>query len=302
VAERWRILRVEPKSDFFNMNVLRAQTPLDWCPMMPRPPALREPMFNLPRSVLVTVLVLLAIHAVRELLAPENADVQLILDLAVIPARWTVAWGNATLDDVLREIARTAGQNRTGMRALAHYVLGEGETKPWTALTYALLHGSWTHVILNTVWLAAFGTPVARRCGTIRFLALALIGAAAGAALHVFVYPLQVVPMIGASAAVSAMVAAAAWFVFARPVWMLAGRVAEPHERPRETLASMVRNRGVVIFVVLWFAINLLTAYLARPLGITDASIAWEAHVGGFLAGLLLFPLIDPKRSGSGTA
>ena len=270
--------------------------------MIPRPPAQREPAFNLPRSVLAIILALLAIHAIREFLVPENADVQLIVDLAVIPARWSVGLGNASLDEVLREITATAGQNRTGLRALAHYVLGEGETKPWTAVTYALLHGSWTHVVLNTVWLAAFGTPVARRCGPVRFVALALIAAAAGAALHVLVYPLQVTPMIGASAAVSGMVAAAAWFMFARPVWTRAGRVAEPHERELETFGSMVRNHHVVIFIVVWFAINLLTADLGRPLGITDASIAWEAHVGGFLAGLLLFPLLDPGTSVRGAA
>jgi membrane associated rhomboid family serine protease len=103
-------------------------------------------MFNLPGSVLGTILILVAIHGTREFLVPENADVQLIVDLAVIPARWTVATGAATIDEVLRHIGGTGGQNATGMRALAHYVLGEGETKPWTAVTYALLHGSWTHV------------------------------------------------------------------------------------------------------------------------------------------------------------
>jgi membrane associated rhomboid family serine protease len=250
-------------------------------------------MFNLPGSVLGTILILVAIHGTREFLVPENADVQLIVDLAVIPARWTVATGAATIDEVLRHIGGTGGQNATGMRALAHYVLGEGETKPWTAVTYALLHGSWTHVLLNTVWLAAFGTPVARRWGVARFLMLCLVAAASGALLHVFLHSLQVTPMIGASAAVSGMVAAAAWFMFAPSVWTLSGRLAEPHERPRESFASMLRNRRVVTFVLVWFAVNFLTALVARPLGITDASIAWDAHMGGFLAGLLLFPLLD---------
>jgi membrane associated rhomboid family serine protease len=43
-----------------------------------------------------------------------------------------------------------------------------------------------------------------------------------------------------------------------------------------------------------WLGINYLSSLIAEPLGVTDASIAWEAHVGGFLAGLLLFPLVDP--------
>ena len=45
------------------------------------------------------------------------------------------------------------------LQGLAHYVLADGEGRPWTSLTYAFLHGSWAHVLVNSVWLAAFGTP-----------------------------------------------------------------------------------------------------------------------------------------------
>jgi membrane associated rhomboid family serine protease len=55
----------------------------------------------------------------------------------------------------------------------------------------------------------------------------------------------------------------------------------------------MVRNRQVLIFLGIWFAANYVFA-VVEPLGMTDASIAWEAHLGGFLAGLAVFPLIDP--------
>jgi membrane associated rhomboid family serine protease len=51
-----------------------------------------------------------------------------------------------------------------------------------------------------------------------------------------------------------------------------------------------------VLFLGLWFATNLLFGVAAVPLGIVDTSIAWEAHIGGFLVGLLLFPLLDPGR------
>ena len=46
----------------------------------------------------------------------------------------------------------------------------------------------------------------------------------------------------------------------------------------------------------MWFASNLVTGIGAVPLGLSDAPIAWQAHIGGFLLGLLAFPLFDPVR------
>jgi membrane associated rhomboid family serine protease len=149
-------------------------------------------------------------------------------------------------------------------------------------------------VAINGIWLAAFGTPVARRLGNVRFVLLAVLTAFGGAAAHVWMHPAQALPLVGASAAVSGMMAAAAWFMFAPAVWLPEGRVAEAHERPREHLRDLVRNRRVVIFLAVWLVANYVSAVLAQPLGITEASIAWEAHVGGFLVGLALFPVLDP--------
>ena len=53
-------------------------------------------------------------------------------------------------------------------------------------LTYALLHGSWTHLVVNSVWMLAFGAPVARRFGTTRFFALLAFTAFTGALFHFF--------------------------------------------------------------------------------------------------------------------
>ena len=138
----------------------------------------------------------------------------------------------------------------------------------------------------------AGGPPLRRRSVPSFSPALTAVG---GAVAHVVVHPYQALPLIGASAAVSGMMAAAAWFMFAPgPGFLDDGRRAEPHERPRERFGDLVRNRRVVIFLLVWLVANYLSAILAQPLGVTDASIAWEAHVGGFLVGLLLFPLTRP--------
>jgi membrane associated rhomboid family serine protease len=256
----------------------------------------REPIFNLPASVLTAVLALVGLHALRSWVLSDLDGFLLLVDWAVVPARWTVAFGGATVDAILTGIGSGPEGARTLEGELARYVLAEDGGKLWTGLTYALLHGSWGHVLVNSVWLAAFGTPVARRCGALRFYALAATAAFCGAVAHVLVHPFQVLPMVGASAAVSGMMAGAIWFIFSPQTWLLEGRLAEPHERQRETLAGLVRNQRAMIFFAVWLATNYLSGILAKPLGMTDASIAWEAHLGGFLAGLMLFPLLDPRN------
>jgi membrane associated rhomboid family serine protease len=54
----------------------------------------------------------------------------------------------------------------------------------------------------------------------------------------------------------------------------------------------MVRNRQVLVFLAVWFAANYIFAFI--PIPGMDAGIAWEAHIGGFLVGLAIFPLLDP--------
>ena len=101
-------------------------------------------------------------------------------------------------------LASAAPEQAIGpLQALAQYVLGEGEGRPWTALTYAFLHGSWAHVLMNSIWLAAFGTPIARRCGGLRLLILAAAAAIGGAVFYAWVNPLQVLPMISGPGASS---------------------------------------------------------------------------------------------------
>lgn len=261
--------------------------------MSPHPPRAREPILNLPVVISLCLLALVGIHAGRLLLSDES-DFMLIIDWSVIPARWSVAFGGLQVEDVMRPLREGVAEEAiTPLMALAQYVLEGQESRPWTALSYAFLHGSWAHVLINSVWLAAFGTPIVRRCGARRFFVLVAVSAVAGAVLYAVMNPLQVLPMIGASGAVSGLMAAASWFMFAPASWHWEGRLTQPHERPRETLGHMVRNRQVLIFLGIWFAANYVFAFV-EPLGLMDASIAWEAHLGGFLAGLVLFPLIDP--------
>ena len=75
----------------------------------------------------------------------------------------------------------------------------------WTFVTYALLHADWTHLTVNSVWLLAFGSAVAWRFGTARFLGFFAMTAAAGAAAHLVLHIGEPLPLVGASAALSGL-------------------------------------------------------------------------------------------------
>lgn len=255
----------------------------------------RVPIFNMPGVVTASIAVLLGIHALREFILPDAWDIWALIHLALIPGRWSVAIDPSRIADLLTA-ASAAGDPEVmdARQAFARYIAAEPDASPWTFATYALLHGSWTHVIFNTVWLAAFGSPVARRYGAWRFGLVALVGAVAGGALHVVLDPLSTAPLIGASAGVSALMAAAARFVFQPPP---AFTPAQPwHLAPRQrlqTIPELMRNRTAVVFLVIWLATNFLFGIIALPLGAEATAVAWDAHLGGFLVGFFLLPLID---------
>ena len=104
--------------------------------------------------------------------------------------------------------------------------------------------------------------------------------------------------VIGASAAISGMMAAAMRFVFQRggPLGLLRTRDPDAYRVPAAPLAPALRDRRVFVFLVVWFGTNILFGAGTIAIPGFDQSVAWEAHIGGFLAGLLAFPIFDPVR------
>ncbi len=263
-------------------------------------------MFNIPGAVLVTMLVLAGLHLARQII-PDRWDDALFTHLAFVPGRLTYAMAP---DRVVGGIVGLAGQGADGYRQaqVERFFLGDGSAEPWTLVTYGLLHADWAHIGLNAVWLLAFGTPVARRFRSGRFFAFLGITALAGALVQWAAHPLDLVPVIGASAAVSGCMGASLRFMFQPHVPMAAiiDTAAEGRQQafvqPALSLREVLTERRAVTFLVAWFVTNLLFGLGSLPFGMGNGPIAWEAHIGGFLAGLLLFGIFDPVRPSEGPA
>jgi len=227
-----------------------------------------SPPFNVPRVVTGLIAVLAAVHVVR--LYGPFSEVQVYCHFALIPARL------GGIDTPLTD----------------RCLLGGGE-RFWSLITYAFIHADWLHLAINCMCMLAFGSVVARRLGSFRFLVLSAIGAVAGALAYYAFHPEESAFLVGASAAISAQVAAAARLIYAGP------GIRRPEAigtSPPLSLAATFTNRVSLLFIIVWLGINYFSGAtgLATPDG--QDPVAWEAHLGGFLAGLLLLGLIDRPR------
>ncbi len=223
------------------------------------------PVFRAPPVVLASIAVLAAIHG-GLWLAGEEWRIWALYAFAFIPARF----------------------------GTAAFPMIEG-SQYWSFFTHALLHANAAHLLFNSLWLLIFGSVTARRLGTWRFLVLAAAATAAGALASLAIYWGEAAIMVGASGAVSGIMAAAIPVMFGKGMsWGRAYTADLDHVRALPPM-KLLRNRSAVIFAVVWIAITLYsgatgwtgTGYL------DEARIAWEAHLGGFAAGLIGFYILD---------
>jgi membrane associated rhomboid family serine protease len=235
----------------------------------------RERVFNVPGVVLALAALLVLIQlALAYLLTTEQTN-HLLLTFAFIPLRYVAT-------------------NLPGEELLTGWA-----PKVWSFVSYAFIHVNLNHLIFNLLWLLAFGPPIARRFGAVRFLLFYLATAAAGALAFLVSHWSSPGLMIGASASVSGAMAAAMRFVFQRggPLGMIGSPDEASYHVPAAPLTVMLRDPRILAFLAVWFGVNLLFGIGAVTMpGLDGGTIAWEAHVGGFLAGLLAFSLFDPVR------
>ncbi|HWI27509.1 MAG TPA: rhomboid family intramembrane serine protease [Stellaceae bacterium] len=164
---------------------------------------------------------------------------------------------------------------------------------PWATLfTSMFLHGGWLHLIGNMLYLWLFGRGVESAMGALRYLVFYLLSGVLAGLAQGIADPGSAVPMIGASGAIAGTLGA---YLVLHPrgnvmvfVWIF----------------IFVRLIAVpaVIVLGLWFLMQLMNALAARP---GEPGVAFWAHVGGFVLGMLLVPLfrrrgvamLQPRRS-----
>ncbi len=159
-----------------------------------------------------------------------------------------------------------------------------------TPLTSMFLHGSWMHLLGNALFLWVFGNNVEDSMGRLRFVLFYLLCGLAAAAAQVVVDPSAPVPMVGASGAISGV--------------MGAYLVLYPRVRVNMLFVLFVFIRVIPLpawlVLIWWFALQLLSA-LPGLTGMEQApgGVAFMAHAGGFVAGLLLVkPFENPSLVG----
>lgn len=145
--------------------------------------------------------------------------------------------------------------------------------RPYSLLTSIFLHGSWTHLLGNMLFLWIFGDNIEATVGSGRFLLFYLLGAMAAHAGHIWFYAGSNIPVVGASGAIAAIMGA--YFVMF------------PGSRIIVWFFFLTFRVSAFVFLGLWIFQQWLNGQEALLLAASgSAGVAWWAHIGGFVFGL----------------
>jgi membrane associated rhomboid family serine protease len=155
-----------------------------------------------------------------------------------------------------------------------------------TILTAMFMHGSWSHILGNMIFLWAFGPEVEDAMGPSSYAAFYLLGGLAAMLAQIFANPTSTVPNLGASGAIAAV--------------MGAFLVTYPRDEIRTLILFGLFTRVTVIpaglFIGLWFAMQLFSQ-LGAVADVQTGGVAYVAHVGGFVFGAATARLFESARS-----
>jgi len=153
-------------------------------------------------------------------------------------------------------------------------------------LTSMFLHGNWVHLLGNMLYLHIFGDNVEDRLGHLRYVTLYLLAGLAAGIAQVAMNPTSPLPMVGASGAIAGVTGA--YFVFF----------------PRARIVTLVPiflflqvvEIPAVFFLLFWFVFQLLAGVGSLHAADSMGGVAFWAHVGGFLTGMMLGPVLARPR------
>ncbi|ACV61279.1 Rhomboid family protein [Desulfofarcimen acetoxidans DSM 771] len=144
------------------------------------------------------------------------------------------------------------------------------------------LHGGWLHVLGNMLYLWIFGDNVEDRMGHFRYLIFYMICGYTATLAHVLADPLSTMPMVGASGAIAGVLGAyLVLFPRARVLTLL----------PIFFFITFIRIPAV-LFLAFWFILQIFNGMVSG-----SAGVAWWAHIGGFIVGMLLVKFMEKKKN-----
>lgn len=152
-----------------------------------------------------------------------------------------------------------------------------------TLVTSQFLHGGFLHVLLNLWTLWIFGDNVEDRLGRLKYLAFYVACGAAAGLLHVAANPDSLVPTLGASGAISGVMGAYVVLYPRARVVTLVPVLFYP----------LFFSLPALVYVGLWFVLQLFSGLVDSG---AEGGVAWWAHIGGFLAGIALLPLLGRRE------
>jgi membrane associated rhomboid family serine protease len=208
----------------------------------------RQPFLRVPPAVIWLIALFLGIHGLLTTVFAAHAN-DIYASYGFIPARYSQIDAAGT-GAVLKQIYRF--------------------------VSYIFLHGSWSHVIINSVWLLAFGPVVARRFGTPLFMAFFLLCGIVAATAHLAANWGSPEVVIGASGGIAGLMAAA--------FRMLQAEASPQVEAPLTPIFST----RILVWTAIWLLINVIAGVTGLGAGTGPNVVAWVAHMGGYFAGLLL--------------
>lgn len=154
-----------------------------------------------------------------------------------------------------------------------------------TVFTSMFLHGGWLHILGNMWTLFIFGDNIEDRMGHGNYLVFYLLSGAAAAILQSVLMPASQVPMIGASGAIAGVLGA---YLILYPRARIASLV------PILFIFTLVEIPAV-IYLGIWFVLQLFSGWSALQ-GAASGGIAWWAHIGGFVFGVITVLLFAKRR------
>jgi membrane associated rhomboid family serine protease len=157
-----------------------------------------------------------------------------------------------------------------------------------TPITSMFMHGGWLHVIGNMWFLWVFGDNVEDELGKGRFVVFYVLCGLAAVVAQVAIDPSSQVPMVGASGAIAGVLAG---YVMLHPTARVTTLVP--------IFFIMFVELPAWVFIFVWFGMQLLEGVLSLgQIGQNVGGTAFWAHIGGFVAGVVLIKLMTPRRRG----